>query len=131
MTKYVLGFAFDRDHNTVLIRKARPAWQKGRLNGIGGHIEAGETPHDAMVREFREETGHEIPVWDEVAFLEGEKWQMWVFRGYGDVSKCRTTTDEPIQVVSAFRLPAGCIENLYWLVPLCIQPPATYRVRVN
>lgn len=55
--EYVLGFMFDPTlRKVLLVWKDRPTWQKGRLNGIGGHIEAGETPHEAMVREFEEET---------------------------------------------------------------------------
>lgn len=61
---YVLGFAFtntsDPASSFVLVRlKARPEWQKGWFNGIGGRIEEDERPVQAMVREFREETGIE------------------------------------------------------------------------
>ena len=42
MTRYVAGFLVSDDRYYVaLIRKKRPAWQEGRLNGIGGHIEGG------------------------------------------------------------------------------------------
>ena len=61
MQEYVVGFLFDEDArryhktghgNVVLIEKNRPAWQAGRLNGVGGHIEIGETPDEAISREF-------------------------------------------------------------------------------
>ena len=55
--RYVLGFVFSLDASRVLlIWKNRPEWQKGKLNGIGGKIEEGELPIDAMKREFSEET---------------------------------------------------------------------------
>ena len=55
---YVAGFLFSPDRSRVLlIRKNRPAWQAGKLNGLGGKIEPGETPPQAMRREFREEQG--------------------------------------------------------------------------
>jgi 8-oxo-dGTP pyrophosphatase MutT (NUDIX family) len=55
--RYVLGFVFSQACDRVLlIWKNRPAWQKDKLNGIGGKIEAGETPKQAMEREFTEET---------------------------------------------------------------------------
>lgn len=55
--RYVLGFLFSEDGSRVLlIWKNRPAWQAGKLNGIGGKIEDGEQPLDAMKREFVEET---------------------------------------------------------------------------
>lgn len=57
--EYVLGFAFTPSKGGVLlIRRARPTWQAGKLNGVGGKIE--ETDwciEDAMTREFLEETG--------------------------------------------------------------------------
>jgi len=58
MTRYVVGFAFSPDYSWVLLlREAKPPWQAGRLNGVGGKIEAGETAQQAMAREFAEEVG--------------------------------------------------------------------------
>ena len=55
-TEYVVGFAFDADlHYVSLIRKNKEGWQKGLMNGLGGHVDEGETPEQAMVREFLEE----------------------------------------------------------------------------
>jgi 8-oxo-dGTP pyrophosphatase MutT (NUDIX family) len=55
--RYVVGFLFSEDESRVLlVWKNRPAWQDGKLNGVGGKIEAGETPLQAMEREFKEET---------------------------------------------------------------------------
>jgi 8-oxo-dGTP diphosphatase len=73
--EYVCGFMFDRDMDyVVLVRKAKPLWQKGKLNGVGGKVEVKETvkavpgltngfhiyekPTEAMAREFKEETGY-------------------------------------------------------------------------
>jgi len=54
---FVCGFLFDPTGTRVaLIKKARPDWQKGKLNGVGGHIEKGESAIGAMMREFHEET---------------------------------------------------------------------------
>lgn len=70
--EYVIGVAVDPDRTHVLvIEKNRPAWQVGKLNFPGGKIEDGETPEEAIVREFREETGVEtdltpgddVPTW--------------------------------------------------------------------
>lgn len=56
MTRYVLGFMV-WGSLVSLIRKKRPEWQAGKLNGVGGHVEEGEPPRNAMAREFFEETG--------------------------------------------------------------------------
>lgn len=57
ITQYVLGLAFSEDKQSiVLIRKNRPSFLAGLLNGVGGHIELGESAIQAMQREFKEET---------------------------------------------------------------------------
>lgn len=68
--EYVLGFMFNlAESKVLLVWKNRPAWQAGKLNGVGGKIEEGETPIQAMNREFAEETGfvskHYIPEEDD------------------------------------------------------------------
>lgn len=50
------------DHNVLLVLKDRPDWMKGRLNLVGGKIEAGETPIQAALRELKEESG--LDAWD-------------------------------------------------------------------
>lgn len=58
MTEYVCGFLFNPPLSHVaLIKKAKPDWQAGLLNGVGGKIEENETALYAMAREFTEETG--------------------------------------------------------------------------
>lgn len=55
---FVVGFAFTRDYSKVLlVKKEKPRWQRGKLNGIGGKVEIGELPENAMERECFEETG--------------------------------------------------------------------------
>ncbi len=58
IAEYVVGYCFSHDFSMVaLIKKLKPAWQKGKLNGVGGKLEPGESPREAMAREFNEEAG--------------------------------------------------------------------------
>ena len=58
--QYVLVWCqrYNNRHDTLLILKDRPEWQKGRLNLPGGKIEEGENPEQAALRELEEETGY-------------------------------------------------------------------------
>lgn len=54
---YVVGIAVDPDRtHGLFVLKNRPTWQAGFFNGVGGKIEVDESPAEAMVREFFEET---------------------------------------------------------------------------
>lgn len=54
--QYVVILLFNEQHDRVLlIRKNRPQWQAGKLNGLGGKVEPSETPHHAATRELKEE----------------------------------------------------------------------------
>ena len=59
MTEYVLvlPIRWSGDNNILLVLKDKPAWQKGRLNLVGGKVEPGETLPQAAVRELKEESG--------------------------------------------------------------------------
>jgi 8-oxo-dGTP diphosphatase len=53
---YAVGFVMERSTTRVLLlRKLRPVFQRGLLNGVGGKVERDEHPDDAMAREWEEE----------------------------------------------------------------------------
>ena len=123
MTEYVVGFMLSIDGEDVaLIRKERPAWLKGRLNGIGGHIEANELPEFAMVREFKEETGWPTTIgqWLPFAVLSGTDWKVHFFFTWGDLRNLQTITDEEIEIlpVESVTVENDCLPNLTWLIPM-------------
>ena len=78
---YVLGFCFDVElDRVVLARKVSPPWQAGMLNGLGGHVEAGESPEAAMSREFREESGCDAALdWRAFGRLRGDDFEVALF----------------------------------------------------
>lgn len=132
MTKYVLGFMFDPLNKTVvLIRKKRPEWQAGLLNGVGGHIEPGELIDDAMVREFREETGviTAPESWCCFCTMTGANWEVYCLRITTHSIGAVTTTDEAIEVVAVNDVITGrvsTIPNLKWLIPLALDNDVTH-----
>lgn len=80
MTEYVLGFLFDPEGSQVaLINKLKPAWQASRLNGVGGKIEPGEEPWEAMVREFKEEADLLVTDWVYFGVMGGDNWKVHLF----------------------------------------------------
>jgi 8-oxo-dGTP diphosphatase len=129
MNKYVLGFFFDYSGKVILIKKEHPDWQKGRLNGVGGHIERGEIPHAAMVREFYEETGIKTCSWHEFVLVKGFKYQMHCF-----TSKCmgnyvpKNKTNEEVDWYDVADVLKGndILDNLKWLIPM-----AKYKYRLS
>lgn len=120
---YVCGFLFSPERDRVLlIRKNRPRWQAGRLNGVGGKIEPGETPLEAMRREFREETGLEIDDWQPVADLVLEGSIIHFFAAFdGAIGDARALTDEKLEIHPADALPKDVLGNLRVLVPLALD----------
>lgn len=55
---YTLCFLTRADRILMLHRRRPP--NQGLWNGVGGHIEAGESPLAACLREVREETGYRL-----------------------------------------------------------------------
>src|ERR1700675_3013232 len=90
-TKYVVGFILDPTlSKVVLIRKMKPEWQNGLLNGVGGKVGdtiPGETPQQAINREFKEEAGVEGLDWTEFLTLLTPRSELHFFRSIGNVHK--------------------------------------------
>lgn len=124
ITYYCLGFAFSLSGKTVmLIKKNRPEWQKGKLNGIGGRVEDDEMFYEAMVRECREETGLNISIWTEYAILSLPKAEIHVFHAFtNDILNCHTLTDEKVLLYGVKSLTSNPhISNLPWLIAAALD----------
>jgi 8-oxo-dGTP diphosphatase len=136
MQLYVCGFLFSPDRSRVLlIRKNRPAWQAGKLNGVGGKIEAGESPLDAMIREFREEAQLRIESWQEILVLSGHEdagkksdWQGHFFRAFGSIDEAVAVTDEALEIHPVNSLPRDTIPNLRWIIPMLLDDEVLTRL---
>ncbi len=125
-TRYVRGFMFSDDWlRVLLIRKLKPKWQFGLLNGIGGHIEKGESEAEAMVREFKEETGVQTTKdeWKQTVILFGQTWSVYFYRACGDIdSAVNAAPDEGDVRQVPLRLLGNydhlTISNLAWIIPM-------------
>jgi 8-oxo-dGTP pyrophosphatase MutT (NUDIX family) len=151
MMEYTLGYLFSSDKNYVcLILKSRPPWQKNNWNAVGGKLEekpimsgllsdvlmiyhdgnnyrAGtnselETPHECMVREFREETGVELYDWVQFATIIGDDYKLHCLKAFNDdaLNNVRWTTDEPVGIHNVNYLPDNLVAHNRWTIPMAL-----------
>lgn len=124
MDKFVVGFPFDENREHVLlVRKLRPEWQKGLLNGIGGKIEITENSREAMRRECLEETGLVLD-WKHKAHMQGVNtdghcFTCAVFYAYSqDIFDFEQRESEELHVYHPHELyRKEVVTNLYFLIP--------------
>lgn len=140
--EYVLGFLFlNNRRSVVLIRKNKPEFQAGKLNGVGGRIESGEHPYAAMVREFLEETGKSTTpsTWRKFAILEFAGATVYCFSAHGDRSGLligsNSPTDEQVNVYFVDWLHEApmndIMPNLRWLVPMALSEDGCPTIRFD
>lgn len=85
MILYCLGFIFDIEKSTVMLLPKKKGVHKGKWNGIGGHLEEGETGLDAIVRECYEEariltmTNDWVPVGEITELRLEPRWGLLVY----------------------------------------------------
>ncbi len=122
---YVNGFMFGGyGMYMAFVKKLRfppnVDWTANPYNGIGGKIESGESNIDAMIREFKEETGVEtVPSdWTLFAVCENPQWVVFYFKAFNTMllSKVKTQ-DEPIVIRPAIAT-LDTVKHLSFLLPL-------------
>lgn len=123
---YVLGFIFSTDLKRVaLLRKDRPEWQAGKLNGIGGKLEKNELALDGMVRECQEETSIFIPEenWNYFAVFDGEYHQVHCFKTtYHNIEDLVCPESEKIEYISLDNLhKEHLMDNVKYLIPMALS----------
>lgn len=131
MTTYVLGFYFRGPagiEEVALIRKNRPHWQAGKLNGIGGKVEEDDDSNaHAMVREFYEEAklNTNLSDWRKFGELhhDGNLVHLFMSRPQSAGALALLSgTDEEVQwypVHLLHQLPV--MANLHWMIPMALD----------
>ncbi len=124
--RYTVGFLFNADRSQVLlIHKLTPAWQRGKVNGLGGKYEEGEDAATCIARETREEAAIDVPVtgWRHIGSLFGTEWHVDVLTAQyaGPESDARSLEEQHVEWFPVNALPPNAMSNLHWLVPLCLN----------
>jgi len=121
---YVVGFMINSTTRQILfIEKQRPDFQKGKWNGVGGKIEPGEEPVDAMVREFREETSAVTDPrdWEHTITLKGADFVVYFFRTFvATFPPITQTTDEALgfYFLKSIYEDLPVLDNMRWTLPM-------------
>jgi 8-oxo-dGTP diphosphatase len=151
LTHYVAGFLFNNGgYSVVLVRKSKPEWQKGKLNAVGGKIDSwrhdgncairtiandidtpnfnpcdcgGETPAQAMRREFKEEAGVDVETWKEFCVLSGDGFVVHFFSAFDTAAYNAAHSAEEEQIIKTYvdKLGAACLPNVKWLIPMALS----------
>lgn len=123
---YVTGFLFSSDKSSVvLIEKLKPVKHRCMFNGLGGKVEDGELPRDAISREVAEECGLDVPPSDWIHFLTlhrpGEYRASFLFACSDTIFAAKTLEVEKVRIFPVSKLPDASVYNLRWLIPLCLD----------
>lgn len=129
--QYVCGFRFNEKFDKVLlIRKSKPEWQRGLLNGIGGKLEDIDNSFiDAIEREYDEETGlGTFDEWREFNVIHNEIFEVHFFVSFGnDIMGFQDRkTDIGEGIIGLYDHPEvladpTLIPNLTWLIPMSLD----------
>jgi len=121
MHRLVVGYIFDLEMNQViLIKKIKPEFMAGKLNGVGGKVEPGEDYLEAMRRECKEETGLDIYSWNKVCKMVGLDWKMIVYYSlHNNLLEAKQMEEEEVGVYDVWRLfDCELMHDVQWIVHL-------------
>lgn len=124
--KYTLGFIFDQTlEKVLLIHKQKPEWQRGKINGVGGKYEQGETAPSCIRRETRGETRLDIKEkdWISVGTIYQSAGNVGVLatRYIGACSDATSADHEKVEWFEIASLPDNVMTNVHWLIPLALE----------
>lgn len=133
--KYVLGIYLNTNSHIhvwdkidiALILKNRPKEQLGLYNGPGGAIESGESPEQAIVREFEEECGVKTKVsdWSTIGQIKDGNYHVIVLTSQYNLKEhgylLTGEHDQPVNWFSIHKLPKNLMTNIRWMTYFAIE----------
>jgi len=140
MIEYSCGFTLNQGRVALIVKKRGPEGVINKINGIGGHLEEGESPVQCQRREFHEETGVDISEgrWEHTLSLSGPQgggWVVYFFRAYLDDDEfehLHTVEDEEVLKIPLEQVPFHLlVSNLRWIIPLYFSQDVEFPVTVS
>ncbi len=135
---FTVGFITRGDSVLLIHRNKFP--NKGKWNGVGGHIEIGESPHDCMQREIWEESGLQVKAlhFGGILTWEGfeiERGGLYIFCAEVDSNDVRANHEGELAWHSrqfAFSH-ADVVDNIHYFLPpvLAYASPLHYHFRYS
>ena len=138
-TKYTVGLAFSDSSpkHVLLLKKNRPVWQVGFLNGPGGKVDSNETLRECLVREFEEEVGiaTSMSAWDrkvvltdisrntEISFFSIKLEDFWNFQ--------MKTDEKPIPVQVDRLSLSNALPSIKWIVPFILAKETNSTLKIH
>ena len=116
MDKTVLAYIKNKDSYLMLFRnKKKNDINEGKYVGIGGHIELGESPEEAVVREVKEETNLDLTSYElrGKLYFESDGYEEMIYLYTGEASGNLSECDEgelsyiPIEKVRDYKMWEG------------------------
>ncbi len=132
---YTLCFITAGDEVLMLRRKKPP--NLGLWNGVGGHIESGETPFAACCREILEETGYKVALPQFAGILTWDGFEtppagLYIFTAEVDEKKTGLDCDEGLlawKKTSWVTSSPQVVSNIHFFLPGVLNhaPPQHYH----
>lgn len=124
---YTLAFIFNAELSKVLLlRKTRPEWQAGLLNGIGGKCEPNEPPLKCIQREVFEECGLENIYFEKVGYISGGEYVVYVYTASISSIDFETAVSKTDEIVAAYDVNdlhnQELLPSVKYLIPMAMQP---------